>query len=57
VSRASADKMSEKNFNDCVKEFRQYGYDPYNSADDAQHWLVYVDNQNAEARLARSVPA
>lgn len=34
------------NFNDCVREFRQYGCDPYNTADDVAHWTRVEQARN-----------
>lgn len=54
---SSASHVSAETFADCVKEFRQYGYDPYNSADDAQLWFIVMDGQEEKHVLARAVPA
>jgi len=53
----AASKFSEAEFKDLVAEFRQYGYDPYNSADDAQHWFEVIGGALNGGRLARAVPA
>jgi hypothetical protein len=50
-------KCSAKEFRECVKEFRQFGYDPYNSADDNLHWYAVMDGREEKHILARSMPA
>lgn len=50
-------KCSPKEWQKCVKEFRQFGYDPYNSADDNLHWITVMDGQEEKHALARSIPA
>lgn len=49
-------KCSLKVFRECVKEFRQFGYDPYNSADDSDHWYPVME-AIGYGRIARPVPA